>query len=74
MVVCHKCDVARCVNVAHLFIGTQSDNMQDASRKGRVYAQTHELPHGDAHHNTQVPDSLCLCMRMDYALGGLNQR
>ena len=72
MVVCHRCDVARCVNPAHLFIGTQADNMQDASRKGRVYAQTHEIPSGDAHPNTKVPDSLVLCMRMDVALGGMS--
>lgn len=37
--VCHRCDVTLCVNPAHLFVGTRSDNMLDASKKGRTRKQ-----------------------------------
>lgn len=35
MQACHRCDNRPCCNPDHLFPGTQSDNIQDAMKKGR---------------------------------------
>ena len=52
----HRCDNPPCVNPAHLFLGTQSENIRDAVRKGR-------MPHGVNHHNAKLTPDLVRLIR-----------
>lgn len=44
---CHTCDNRKCINLNHIFIGTQNDNLKDAARKKR-------MAHGANHYNTKL--------------------
>lgn len=64
--VCHHCDTPTCCNPAHLFLGTNSDNMQDASRKGRVVIPHHK---GTAHKLAKLTDDAVREIRACAAAG-----
>jgi len=36
MILCHSCDNPPCCNPSHLWLGTQAENLADASAKGRL--------------------------------------
>lgn len=48
----HTCDNRKCVNLVHLNLGTQSDNMQDMINKGRANKAS-----GDRHRTKTHPES-----------------
>jgi hypothetical protein len=53
---CHHCDTPRCVNPAHLFLGTQKDNMQDYARKG-LWKPRERQPRGSTVKTSKLTES-----------------
>lgn len=72
MMVCHRCDNRLCVNPDHLFLGTASDNMRDAARKGRMNWKNPKrpsLPRGEAHHQAKLKESDIIAIRRSDKMG-----
>jgi hypothetical protein len=49
--ICHRCDVRRCCNPDHLFVGTHQDNADDRGAKGRT-----KPPKGEGHGMSKLKD------------------
>jgi len=73
MCVLHSCDEPSCVNPAHLWLGTQADNMRDMRKKGRASTGEH-APRGEQVGNSKLSELQVLEIRDMYAGGGYMQR
>ena len=62
--VCHHCDNPSCVNIDHLYVGTQQDNINDRTRRLRT-ADTR----GSLHYNAHLTEDKVREIRAEVAKG-----
>lgn len=69
--VLHSCDNPLCCNPAHLWLGTQKDNMVDMSRKGRSGPANSPwlMVRGEGHANARLNDEAVRTIRAKHAAG-----
>lgn len=68
LMVCHHCDNPPCCNPAHLFLGTNKENILDAANKGRLSDQS-----GEKHSQAKLTESIVKGIRVEYAMGRTQQ-
>lgn len=57
LLVRHSCDVRSCINPAHLLVGTNADNIQDAVRRKRFIVKRKPRPSGLKYKRTAAGDA-----------------
>ena len=68
--VCHHCDTPRCINVEHLFLGTNADNRADSVAKGRQASGTRcGDRRGEKNANARLTDEIVSVLRARKAGG-----
>jgi len=72
LMVLHSCDNRLCVNPAHLFLGTQLDNMRDMDAKGRRRTVTHDQ-RGELNGTAKLTKAIVLSIR-ELHESGISQR
>lgn len=75
MSVLHRCDNRPCVNPAHLYVGTQRDNLRDMVARGRyrgnIAAELARLGKGHTSWRATLTPAQVIAMRERYATTGV---